>query len=211
MDDLTGPELALRVEPVDGSGVIDGQVPLEGTQVVVTPTHGELVAAVVKVSRQSSDAMNRLFPPWCKHLPVAIFATIYAIHFSMITVAMLHAYEQPAYDMAVPDQGIWLLSRFHDPFLTVAGRNLFGDHPSFIYLSLVPVFWVYLPYCSVACIQPAVDVDGLRGHTDLPARPLPAAQFVPGYLSRCCLSAQPGYCSRPILSSSMWRLLKLRC
>jgi len=56
---------------------------------------------------------------------------------------MLHAYEQPAFDMAIPDQGIWLLSRFHDPFLTVAGRNLFGDHPSFIYLLLVPVYWVF--------------------------------------------------------------------
>ena len=101
MDDLTGPELALRVEPVDGGGSIDGQVPLEHIEAVASPTQGHLAAAVVKVSRESTDAIGRLFPPWCKHLPVAIFATIYAVHFSMITVAMLHAYEQPAYDMAI--------------------------------------------------------------------------------------------------------------
>jgi uncharacterized membrane protein len=153
MDDLTGPELALRVEQVDGSDSIDGRVPLEDIQSVAIATHGQVVAAFVKVSQQGTDAMRRLFPPWCKHLPVAIFATIYAVHFSMITVAMLHAYEQPAYDMAVPDQGIWLLSRFHDPFLTVAGRNLFGDHPSFIYLSLVPVFWVYPHTAALLVVQ----------------------------------------------------------
>jgi hypothetical protein len=51
MDDLTGPELALRVEPVDGGGSIDGQVPLEHIQAVATPTQGQLLAAVVKVSR----------------------------------------------------------------------------------------------------------------------------------------------------------------
>ena len=91
---------------------------------------------------------------WAAYLPLAILVTAYAVHFSDVTVAMLRSFQQPAYDMAMPDQGIWLLSRFHDPFLTVAGRDLFGDHPSFIYLSLVPFYWVY-PHTAVLLVAQA--------------------------------------------------------
>ena len=47
-----------------------------------------------------------------------------------------------AYDFGLYDQGIWLLSRFNSPFVTLMGRNLFGDHTSFILLLLVPFYWV---------------------------------------------------------------------
>ncbi len=91
--------------------------------------------------------------PWAVHLPLAVVALWYVVHFGTIAVAMLHSFGQPAYDMAEPDQGIWLLSRFHDPYLTVAGRNLFGDHPSFIYLTLVPVYWLYPHTSSLLVVQ----------------------------------------------------------
>jgi len=32
------------------------------------------------------------------------------------------------FDMSIFHQGIWLISRFHVPFVTVRGLNLFGDH-----------------------------------------------------------------------------------
>ncbi|MEY3567289.1 MAG: hypothetical protein RLZ19_1303 [Actinomycetota bacterium] len=47
-----------------------------------------------------------------------------------------------AYDVGLYDQGLWLLSRFDAPFVTLMGRNLFGDHASFILLGLVPVYWI---------------------------------------------------------------------
>ena len=47
-----------------------------------------------------------------------------------------------AYDFGLYDQGIWLLSRFESPFVTLMGRNLFGDHTSFILILLVPFYWV---------------------------------------------------------------------
>jgi uncharacterized membrane protein len=104
------------------------------------------------MSRTAGVARGRA-PAWLRHVPVVALVALYAIHFASITVAMLHAYEQPAFDMSIPDQGIWLLSRFHDPFLTVAGRNLFGDHPSFVYLLLVPVFWVYPHTAALLVVQ----------------------------------------------------------
>ena len=46
------------------------------------------------------------------------------------------------YDFALYDQGVWLMSRFKAPFVTLMGRNLLGDHTSFILVFLVPVYWV---------------------------------------------------------------------
>ena len=56
---------------------------------------------------------------------------------------MHDGYGTPGYDMGIFDQGVWLLSRFHAPFVTVMGRNLFGDHTSFILLLAVPLYWVW--------------------------------------------------------------------
>jgi len=47
-----------------------------------------------------------------------------------------------AYDAGLFDQGLWLLSQGKAPFVTLMGRNLFGDHTSFILLPLVPLYWV---------------------------------------------------------------------
>ncbi|MGI9022085.1 MAG: DUF2079 domain-containing protein, partial [Acidimicrobiales bacterium] len=47
-----------------------------------------------------------------------------------------------AFDLGIFDQGVWLLSRFKSPFVTVNGRNLFGDHTSFILLPWAAVYWV---------------------------------------------------------------------
>ena len=60
-----------------------------------------------------------------------------------LSVAVHDGYGTPGYDMGIFDQGVWLLSRFHAPFVTVMGRNLFGDHTSFILLLAVPLYWVW--------------------------------------------------------------------
>jgi uncharacterized membrane protein len=46
------------------------------------------------------------------------------------------------FDLGIYDQGIWLLSRFKDPFVTVRGLDLFGHHTNFILLLLVPFYWL---------------------------------------------------------------------
>ena len=50
-----------------------------------------------------------------------------------------HALGTATYDSALYDQGMWLLSRFEAPFVTLMGRNLFGDHTSFVLLFLPAV------------------------------------------------------------------------
>lgn len=84
---------------------------------------------------------------------------LHATWMSWLAVDMYNGLGTFAYDVGLYDQGIWLLSRGHAPFVTLMGRNLFGDHASLILLLLVPVYWVapgvptllVLQSCAVAC------------------------------------------------------------
>jgi uncharacterized membrane protein len=46
------------------------------------------------------------------------------------------------YDMGLYDQGIWLVSRFKDPFVTIRGLNFFAHHVNLITLLFVPAYWL---------------------------------------------------------------------
>jgi len=68
----------------------------------------------------------------------ALLVGAYASYMSVKTVDIHRGLGTSAYDFGLYEQGIWLLSRFESPFVTLMGRNLFGDHSSFILLFLVP-------------------------------------------------------------------------
>jgi uncharacterized membrane protein len=91
--------------------------------------------------------MNRLFArvrrisSWT--LVVCAAITAYALYFSFTTVQIHRGIGTSAYDFGLYDQGIWLLSQGKTPFVTLMGRNLFGDHTSFILLPLVPLMWMF--------------------------------------------------------------------
>jgi uncharacterized membrane protein len=76
------------------------------------------------------------------YLPVAVLIVAYALRFGLLSVQVYDGYGSPGFDMAIPDQGIWLLSRFHEPFSTVMGRDFFADHTSLIFLLVVPLYWI---------------------------------------------------------------------
>lgn len=86
-------------------------------------------------------------PAWLRtaapHLPLAALVVAFAVRFSLLSLSVYDGYGDPPYDLALFDQGIWLLSRLHAPFVTVMGRDLFGDHTAFILLLLVPLYWVW--------------------------------------------------------------------
>lgn len=72
--------------------------------------------------------------------------------FAMVTVwsavfiylgALRHShYSTFGFDLGIYDQGVWLLSRFREPFVTVRGLNLFGHHVNAILLLFVPFYWL---------------------------------------------------------------------
>ncbi len=67
----------------------------------------------------------------------------YVAYFTQRSLDIHHALGTASYDSALYDQGVWLLSRFETPFVTLMGRNLFGDHSSFVLVLLVPFYWVW--------------------------------------------------------------------
>ena len=78
-------------------------------------------------------------------LPTVILVasvTVYVWYFTKRSLDIHHALGTSSYDSALYDQGMWLLSQFKAPFSTLMGRNMFGDHASFILLLLVPFYWV---------------------------------------------------------------------
>jgi uncharacterized membrane protein len=89
------------------------------------------------------------------HVPVAMLIVAYVLRFGQLSVAVHDGYGTPGYDMGIFDQGVWLLSRFHAPFVTVMGRDLFGDHTSFVLLLAVPLYWIW-PHAQTLLVLQAV-------------------------------------------------------
>lgn len=74
-------------------------------------------------------------------LAAAVF--VYVVAFTRWTVRNHQGFGTFGFDLGIFDQGMWLLSRFKEPFVTILGLHLFGDHTSFILLPLVPLYWLF--------------------------------------------------------------------
>ncbi len=72
----------------------------------------------------------------------AAFIAVYVVYFTHVTSNTYRHYGDGTFDLGFYDQGVWLLSRFHAPYVTLMGRNLFGDHAQFSLLALVPLYWI---------------------------------------------------------------------
>ena len=83
----------------------------------------------------------RRFTRWEWGLVVLI--AVYVAVLTSMSLRAHHALATSTYDFALYDQGVWLLSRFKAPFVTLMGRNLFGDHTSFVMFFMVPIYWVF--------------------------------------------------------------------
>lgn len=76
------------------------------------------------------------------HVVAVSLTVIYTVWLAARTTRDHFGLGTSAYDFGLYDQGLWLLSRGEAPFVTLMGRNLFGDHTSFILLPLVPLYWL---------------------------------------------------------------------
>ena len=91
-------------------------------------------------------------PAW---FAVGTAVVLYVVVFSIRSLRNHHGFGTFGFDLGIFDQGVWLLSRFKEPFVTVRGMHLFADHTSFILLFLVPFYWVF-PSVSVLLIAQSV-------------------------------------------------------
>lgn len=64
----------------------------------------------------------------------------YVAVFGWLTWQQQSNYGTFGYDMGLHDQGIWLLSRFETPFVTIRGLHYFGHHVNVVSLLYVPLY-----------------------------------------------------------------------
>lgn len=67
---------------------------------------------------------------------------VFALWMLFLLVSLHRRYGTQTFDMAIFDQGVWLLSRFKEPFVTIRGLNLFADHASYVLVLLAPLYWI---------------------------------------------------------------------
>ena len=87
-------------------------------------------------------ARRQLGWPSIPSLIVGLAVVAWTWYFTARSLDIHHGLGTASYDSALYDQGMWLLSQFDAPFVTLMGRNLFGDHTSFVLLFLVPLYWI---------------------------------------------------------------------
>ena len=86
---------------------------------------------------------------WAAGVFALLYATAMVWHYSNFGIH--------AFDFGIFDQGLWLLSRFEEPFVTVRGLHLLADHSSYIMFLLVPLYWV-LPFQEALLVFTVVGV-----------------------------------------------------
>jgi uncharacterized membrane protein len=69
--------------------------------------------------------------------------SVYTAYFTAVSLRIHHGLGTSSYDFGLYDQGLWLASRGRAPFVDLMGRNLFGDHASFILILVVPLYWLF--------------------------------------------------------------------
>ncbi|HEV7523782.1 MAG TPA: DUF2079 domain-containing protein [Acidimicrobiia bacterium] len=110
----------------------------------------------------------------------------YFLYFTHLSTSAYRGYGYGTFDLGFYDQGIWLLSRFHAPDVTLMGRNLFGDHAQFSLFALVPFYWIRPDASTLLAVQALVMAAGAIPVYLLAIRralgPLAATVFVAAFL-----------------------------
>ena len=91
---------------------------------------------------------------------VTALALLHAVWMIWIAYDLHYGLGTFSYDVGLYDQGVWLMSRGHEPFVTFMGRNLLGDHASLIMLFLIPVYWVAPGVMTLLVVQALVVAAG---------------------------------------------------
>jgi len=77
------------------------------------------------------------------YLGLAVPIFLYCFWFIGQSARLYYGYSQPPYDLAIFNQGLWLVTHGHGLFVTIMGRSLFGDHSSFILMLFAPFYSLF--------------------------------------------------------------------
>src|SRR3712207_1280050 len=79
-----------------------------------------------------------------KYFPFVLCSLFFIAY--VILSLVKHNHFLSGYDLAVSDQGIWLMSKFKNPISTPHAypfTSLFSDHVELIYALISPIYWIF--------------------------------------------------------------------
>jgi uncharacterized membrane protein len=106
-------------------------------------TAGESAETPERTFGTAVDSVLDWFADNWTHVLVGVAIFWYFWTFARLTIEVHQGYGTSAFDIGVFDQGTWLLSQFKNPEVTITGRNLFGDHTSYILFFVAPLYWIF--------------------------------------------------------------------
>lgn len=105
-------------------------------------------------------ASRRLRAPEAGTLVIVLLVALHAWWTTALQWDIHRGLGTSSYDVGLYDQGVWLMSRLKAPFVTLMGRNLMGDHASFVLLLVVPLYWVIPGTETLLALQSVVVAAG---------------------------------------------------
>lgn len=95
---------------------------------------GTAAAAAIRTRLQHVTVWQALF---------GLMLLVYVVYFTRVTVEVHDGLGTSSYDVGLYQQGVWLLGHGKAPFVTLMGRNMFGDHASVILLLVAPIYRLF--------------------------------------------------------------------
>jgi uncharacterized membrane protein len=110
------------------------------------PDRGPGMAAGARIERALLDLGRRLVevtrvsgPVLCSRL-LGLTVAVFVVGFVRATWTAHEHFGTYGFDLGIYAQGTWLLSRLQDPFVTVRGLDLFGQHAAYIMALVAPLY-----------------------------------------------------------------------
>ncbi len=107
-----------------------------------TPPEAEPSSAAERRSRGTTVRTEPRPATLAPAVALVALIALYVIVFGTLTWMQQTNFGTFGFDMGIYDQGIWLLSRFKNPFDTIRGLNFFAHHVNVIALAFVPFYWL---------------------------------------------------------------------
>ncbi len=77
----------------------------------------------------------------------------YVVYFTKVSIEVHQGLGTSSYDVGLYEQGVWLLGQGKAPFVTLMGRNMFGDHASLILLLVAPIYRLFPSVSTLFFLQ----------------------------------------------------------
>jgi uncharacterized membrane protein len=113
------------------------------TVAIPVPRVEEERGKISGVAQRKPLFVSHLSPPRAGPITaLGAMMVAYVAVFGTLTYQQQSNYGTYGFDQGIYDQGIWLVSQFRNPFVTIRGLDYFGHHVNIITLLFVPAYWL---------------------------------------------------------------------